>query len=605
MLFNQYKLNQSLLEGLSDAAYTEATPLQQEVLPHALEGKSILARARSGQGKDGAFIIPTLSKLSAKRPTDKAATKALILTSSPPAVAKIDELIWIMGYHAHIQSAQIVFKGDRDTQQAAIDAKTDVLVSNPRYFAELCQNGNVDLSQLQVLVLDDLDILLNEGDAKHLYGIIESIKPGYQVLAFADRLARSIDKVLGKATQEITTLGFTNFELRRPSAKQQQQDHDAEPIANSDAAENSGTQQPNKVGQAQKTAQAPANSAKNEGNQAQQPTNYPDAPPAVSIPNPPRTHVVKGQKPEKNTAEADSASNAVAIDIPANLLQAYIRVPSRMKITTLTALVEEQEISRMAVYTASKRGSDRLFRVFKSQQRNVVRVNGRQSIEERVEMIDRFNQGDAEIILISEIDISQVSLLNCDWQINYDVPDTFVDYSLRINTVSASSNKLLIMSLVSDSDTDSIARMQDKQLNPLEERPLPERAQKKFEEKKTRTARPAEDRPAPKPRGKKPAPLNKPQQKNTTARVQRTPDDDQKDSRYPKKRHNDDRRKTEYGNKNDANSPNKPVRRRKRTEAAKLTELPQANFDRLDRNAANKKAEEKTGFFGMIKRLFK
>lgn len=579
MLFNQYQLNPAVIEGLSDAGYTEATALQQEVLPVALEGKSILAKARSGQGKDGAFIIPTLSKLSTKKPADKAVTKALILTSSPPAVAKIDEAIWIMGYHAHIQSAQIVFKGDRDTQKAAIEAGTDVLVSNPRYFAELCQNGQVDLSNLEVLVLDDLDILLNEGDAKHLYTIIESIKPGYQVLAFADRLARSIDKVLGKATEEITTLGFNNFELRRGSSRQQGQ-----------ADENNETGKNNS-----------ASSSDNNAKTAQQ--NYPDAPPAVSIPRQPKTPIVKSvQKPK---SEAIDNKESVALAIPANLRQAYIRVPSRMKITTLTALVEEQEISRMAVFTASKRGSDRLFRVFKSQQRSVVRVNGRQSDEEKAEMLDRFNQGDAEIILISEVDASTVKLQNSDWVINYDVPDTFVDYTLRINSVASSPNRLLIMSLVSDSDTESIARMQDKQPNPLEERPLPERAQKKFEEKKTRTARPAEDRPAPKPRGKKPAPQAKNQQKNASGRgSQRKQQGDspnqQQDNRYGKKRYANDNRRN-----NDGNNQNKQPRRRKRTEAAKLTELPQANFDRLDRNAANKKAEEKTGIFGMIKRLFK
>lgn len=578
MLFNQYQLNPAVIEGLSDAGYTEATALQQEVLPIALEGKSILVKARSGQGKDGAFIIPTLSKLSSKKPSDKAVTKALILTSSPPAVAKIDEAIWIMGYHAHIQSAQIVFKGDRDTQKAAIEAGTDVLVSNPRYFAELCQNGQVDLSNLEILVLDDLDILLNEGDAKHLYTIIESIKPGYQVLAFADRLARSIDKVLGKATEEITSLGFNNFELRKGSARQQ-----LPATGTDDTVAN--------------------NNRSNKDDIARQ--NYPDAPPAIAIPRQPKTPIVKSvQQPN---VEVSNTKEAVALAIPADLHQAYIRVPSRMKITTLTALVEEQEISRMAVYTASKRGSDRLFRVFKSQQRSVVRVNGRQSEEEKAEMIDRFNQADAEIILISEVDASTVKLENSDWLINYDVPDTFVDYTLRINSIASSPNKLLIMSLVSDSDTESIARMQDKQPNPLEERPLPERAQKKFEEKKTRTARPADDRPAPKPRGKKPAPQAKAQQKNTSGRgsqrkqqQQSDTNNRQQDDRYGKKRYANDNRRN-----NDGNNQNKQPRRRKRTEAAKLTELPQANFDRLDRNAANKKAEEKTGIFGMIKRLFK
>lgn len=601
MLFNQYPLNPTLIQGLSDAGYTEATPLQQQVLPPALEGNSILAKARSGQGKDGAFIIPTLSKLSSKKSTDKAVTKALILTSSPPAVAKIDELIWIVGYHAHIQSAQIVFKGDRDIQEKAIAAGTDVLVSNPRYFAELCQNGKVDLSNLEVLVLDDLDILLNEGDAKHLYTIIESIKPGYQVLAFADRLARSIDKVLGKATQEITTIGFDNFELRKPTSK---------PVNTNDSANANNQSNDHDRNNSHRTSSTSEQSG--DSNRGGNNTNYPDAPPAVSIPTPPKTAVVKGQKQERSHEDA-AESTAVAVDIPSNLRQAYIRVPSRMKITTLTALVEEQQINRMAVFTASKRGSDRLFRVFKSQQRNVVRVNSRQSMEERLEMIERFNNGDADIILVSEINPAETKLNNTNWIINYDVPDTFVDYSLRINTASATpSDQLLIMSLVSDSDTESIARMQDKQPHPLEERPLPERAQKKFEEKKTRTARPAEDRPAPKPRGKKPAPTaNKSQQKSTSNRGYKKNDNrnqeaDSQNNRFPNKRKQDDRRRNDYRKANDGgNTTNKPPRRRKRTEAAKLTELPQANFDRLDQQAANKKAEEKTGIFGMIKRLFK
>lgn len=553
------------MQGLSDAGYTEPTSLQTEVLGPALDGNSMLVKARSGQGKDGAFVIPIISKL-ASNPSK--GTKALILTSSPPRVAKIDELIWVMGYHAQVQSAQLIFKGDRDIQNEALKNETSILISNPRYFAELCQSGKVNLDKIEMLVLDDLDILLNEGDAKHLYNIIESIpNKEYQTLAFADRLARSIDKVLGKATEEIISIGFDRFELRKSSPKRT--DHQTDDS-------NTVQIESDQVVASSTPASTPDTSAKSNSTTSNQ-------------------ALTESAKSNENKV-VEPAQEVTYKQIPNGTKQAYIRVPSRMKITTLTALVDEQEIKRMAVFTASKRGSDRLFRVFKSQQVNVVRINSRQSPEERLEMMTKFNKGEADFILISEIDVQEVELHKTGWLINYDVPDTFIDYVSRMLRVTVDGGLLNVLSLVSDSDTDSILRLQDKQPETLPELPLPERAQKKYEEKKARSTRPAEDHPAAKARPKSGPRKNKPKKHKPRSNDDRNND--------PKKSNKGDyRKKDDFSSKKGASnqSNNRGGGRRKRTEAAKLTELPQANFERLDKSAAKK---ESKGFFGKIKKLF-
>lgn len=527
MKFTDFKLSAEIVQGLSDAGYSEATPLQEQVLPPALGGSNLLVRARSGQGKDGAFIIPTLANLAEARKNGHQGVGALILTASPPRVAKIDELLWVSGYHAHISSAQLVFKGDRDVQEQALKDGVPVLISNPRYFSELCKAGRVDLSKLQVLIFDELDTLLNEGDAKHLYSIIESIPPHpYQVMAFAERTARSMEKVMGKSCDNtLLTIGFDRFSP-----------NELETESVGVCSDQSGPSQPSRH----------------------------QAPPPVQTAEAPHPHH------DSKHRVADRPAMEVK-PIPKQAKQAYIRVPSRMKITTLTSLVEEKAVGRMVVFTASKRGSDRLFRVFKSQQREVVRVNGRQSAEERQEMMDRFNRKEADLILISEINASEIQLSQVDYLINYDVPDTFADYSLRVHGVQGNST-MHVVSLVSENDTDDISRLQDKTAAPLPEWPLPERAQKKYEEKKARAAK-GDERPAKKkPRAKRP-PRNNPRG--------RTNANEQKQKNH-----------------------NRPPKRRKRTEAAKLTELPKADFGALDKSRDKKAAKESKGVVGFFKRLF-
>jgi superfamily II DNA/RNA helicase len=278
-------------------------------------------------------------------------------------------------------------------------------------------------------------------------------------------------------------------------------------------------------------------------------------------------------------------------DIPKGTSQSYIRVPSRLKITTLTALVEEKAIPRLVVYTASKRGSDRLFRVFKSQQRQVVRVNSRQSVEERTEMMGRFNSGDADLILVSEVSTQDIDLNGVDYLINYDVPDTFSDYVLRMQRAKTSQN-LQVVSLVSDTDTEAIERLQDKQPDTLPEWPLPERAQKKFEEKKARAAR-SDDRQPRKPRGKR---GGRPKERTNTSSEEKNSKPPSRDNRPRRKNSPVDRAKDQKS----APKTNRPPKRKKRTEAAKLTELPKADFAALDRQ----KEKKKGGILGKIKSWF-
>ncbi|MDV7391440.1 DEAD/DEAH box helicase, partial [Arthrospira platensis SPKY1] len=83
MSFQDFPLDARIQQGLSDAGYAEATPLQREVLPPALDGATLLVRAKSGMGKDACLILPILKKLLSSAPQNEAKPRALVLTASP------------------------------------------------------------------------------------------------------------------------------------------------------------------------------------------------------------------------------------------------------------------------------------------------------------------------------------------------------------------------------------------------------------------------------------------------------------------------------------------------------------------------------------------
>jgi superfamily II DNA/RNA helicase len=188
-------------------------------------------------------------------------------------------------------------------------------------------------------------------------------------------------------------------------------------------------------------------------------------------------------------------------EVPQNLKQGYINVPSRMKITTLMAHIEKTPTDTCVIFTASKRGTDRLYRIFRKNNLKATSIHGKLSDEKRAQRFANFTNGDVQYLLVADISASELDLDKVTQVINYDVPNDPEEYKYRANLVG-DGKAGRIVSLVSKQDQSDIRELKNEIGQSPEELPLPEKVKQKLEERKKK-GRNGKKKSRPKRGGKK------------------------------------------------------------------------------------------------------
>lgn len=192
------------------------------------------------------------------------------------------------------------------------------------------------------------------------------------------------------------------------------------------------------------------------------------------------------------------SSNGQALDqvpeVPKNLSQGYIKVPPRMKITTLMAHIEATPTDRCVIFTASKRGTDRLYRIFRKRNLKVTSLHGKLSEEKKAQRFANFTNGDVQYLLVADIPAADLNLQDVTQVINYDVPNDPDEYRYRANLVG-SGKASRVVSLVSKQDRSDINELENELGQPPQELPLPDRVKRKLKERKNKKSDPRKSRP--------------------------------------------------------------------------------------------------------------
>ncbi len=164
MSFDTLGLSAGLLRAISEQGYTEPTPVQRRAIPVILDGKDILAGAQTGTGKTAGFTLPLLQRLSAS-PTKKGRrpVRALVLTPTRELAAQVEDSVKTYGRHLPLQSA-VIFGGVKiNPQIEKLRRGVDILVATPGRLLDHAGQRTVDLSQVEILVLDEADRMLDMG----------------------------------------------------------------------------------------------------------------------------------------------------------------------------------------------------------------------------------------------------------------------------------------------------------------------------------------------------------------------------------------------------------------------------------------------------------
>ncbi|QQL51345.1 DEAD/DEAH box helicase [Mucilaginibacter ginkgonis] len=216
MLFQDLKLIEPILKALKIEGYTTPTPIQEQAIPIILQHKDLLGCAQTGTGKTAAFAIPVLQNLYNNRTQHKEqkTIKALVLTPTRELAIQIDESFAAYGRHTGIKHAVIFGGVSQNPQVDALRRGIDILVATPGRLLDLMNQRFVNLSHLQVLILDEADRMLDMGFVNDVKKIIAKVPAKRQTLFFSATMPKEIqtlaDTILYKPEKvEVTPVSST------------------------------------------------------------------------------------------------------------------------------------------------------------------------------------------------------------------------------------------------------------------------------------------------------------------------------------------------------------------------------------------------------------
>jgi ATP-dependent RNA helicase RhlE len=157
-------LIEPLQRAVAEEGYTTPTPIQQQAIPHLLEGKDLLGCAQTGTGKTAAFTLPLLQELTkTKRTAPGGKPRALILTPTRELAAQIGDSIKTYGRYVKV-SHTVIFGGvGQNPQIQAMRRGLDIVVATPGRLIDLMQQGHIHLDQIELFILDEADRMLDMG----------------------------------------------------------------------------------------------------------------------------------------------------------------------------------------------------------------------------------------------------------------------------------------------------------------------------------------------------------------------------------------------------------------------------------------------------------
>ena len=189
MNFDELGLAPALLKAVLEEGYTTPTPIQAQAIPAVLAGADLLAGAQTGTGKTAAFTLPMLHKLAMSRSTQNkfggTGIRALVLTPTRELAAQVEESIKTYGRHLQLSSTVIFGGVGMNPQINKLKRGVDIVVATPGRLLDLSQQGFLDLSTVQMLVLDEADRMLDMGFIHDIKKVLAMLPAGKQSLLFS------------------------------------------------------------------------------------------------------------------------------------------------------------------------------------------------------------------------------------------------------------------------------------------------------------------------------------------------------------------------------------------------------------------------------------
>ena len=195
MLFSELGLRTDLLRAVEENGYREATPIQQQAIPLILTGADVLAGAQTGTGKTAGFTLPLLERIHQTRASGPRRIRALILVPTRELAAQVSDSVRTYGRHMGFKSAAIFGGVSPRTQIDKIRKGLDIVIATPGRLLDLAQQDAIDLSSIEILVLDEADRMLDMGFIRDIRKIFRFLPAERQNLLFSATFSDDIRRL--------------------------------------------------------------------------------------------------------------------------------------------------------------------------------------------------------------------------------------------------------------------------------------------------------------------------------------------------------------------------------------------------------------------------
>jgi ATP-dependent RNA helicase RhlE len=180
--FKDFNLDARLLAGVKDAGFTIPTPIQQQAIPHVMQGRDVMGLAQTGTGKTAAFMLPILHRLTTG-PLRR--VRVLIVVPTRELAEQIHQATKDLGKHTKLRSATVYGGVGKGRQIQALKRGAEIVVACPGRLLDLAGEREIDLSQVEVLILDEADRMCDMGFLPDIRRILKLFPNRKQTLFFS------------------------------------------------------------------------------------------------------------------------------------------------------------------------------------------------------------------------------------------------------------------------------------------------------------------------------------------------------------------------------------------------------------------------------------
>lgn len=206
MSFENLNLNPAILRAIEESGYTTATPIQAQAIPEVLAGHDLMASAQTGTGKTAAFTLPALNLLATPHASNSRGPRIMVLVPTRELAAQVNEAVRKYGKFLRVRTVSIVGGMPYPLQNKLLSQPLDILVATPGRLIDHMERGRIDLSRLQMLILDEADRMLDMGFMPDVERICSQLTAERQTLLFSATLDGNIGRIAHKILRNPKTI---------------------------------------------------------------------------------------------------------------------------------------------------------------------------------------------------------------------------------------------------------------------------------------------------------------------------------------------------------------------------------------------------------------